>query len=85
MMSIRYRLARLLVGRFVTVPEPQGEHPMVILLFPQSPNGASASVMIQPTSFRMKSRTTMPSFADAETLTFTPRRTRTTFVGVCDL
>jgi len=83
MSRLRYRLARRLVGRFVTVPEP-GEHPIVVLVFPRSATEYEASVVMQPKAFRMKSQITLASFANSETLTLTPSRTRTTFVGVVE-
>jgi len=84
MSRLRYRLARRLVGRFVTLPEPQGDHPIVVLVFPRSATGGEASIVMQPKAFRMKSRITMASFDNSETMNLTPGCTRTTFVGVVE-
>ena len=72
---LRSRLARLLVGPFVPIPEEKG------VWIVMRPADGRWLVMYRAEKFRLKMRTNLPSFEDAESMEFTRSHTTGRFVG----
>jgi hypothetical protein len=81
MSRLRWRLARLLVGRFVTIPETEPDKVVVVLVLADD-----SAVVLAPTKFRMKSRSKFPqrAYGMPPTPTFERSRHLTTFVGIVE-
>jgi hypothetical protein len=76
---LRQRLARVLVGPFVTIPEQKG------VWIVMRPDDGPWLVMYQADQFRLKMRTKLPSFDDMDPLEFGRSHTTGRFVGTVKL
>ena len=76
--KLRRRVARLLVGRFATLPETKPDETLVLIVTD------AGTIILKPDRFRIRSRSVPPAMFDTSDYTFDARRWRsvTTFAGV---